>query len=140
MHDGHLAAEAAEHLAAALTIEPDHVESMTNLGMAFAALGQHDRAVMCYQNVVRLDPDHLNAYINLGVSLSACERYDEALRYLRKALELNPDNPDAHYNIGLVYLKRERLVTARWLMRPETTTSPSTSTISRISAGTRIRP
>lgn len=77
-----------------LELRPGDVDVMTDLGVAYRELGQHDRALETFSEVRALDPSHwpsrYNEIIVLAFDLGRMEAARAALAELQ---ELEPDNP-----------------------------------------------
>src|SRR5262249_44284199 len=58
-----------------------------NLGLAYARLEQHDKAIEQFRLAVAMDPTYHKAYNNLAVSLGALGKDEEAAEAYRHALE-----------------------------------------------------
>ena len=103
-------AEAAQHLKAAVALDPDFARAHHNLGNALQALGHIAQAILHYEEALQHKPDFADAHNNLGSTLHALGRSREAAEHCREALRLSPGLPEAHYNLGnaVVALGRPR--------------------------------
>ncbi len=97
---GHLDA-AVTYLAEAAVRDPDLMQALVELGIAYAALERHADAERVCREVLAKDPENIEARIGLAVALYHQDEYVAAVRAFRKALELDPDNLRAHYGLGL---------------------------------------
>ena len=52
-----------------LRIEPDHIATLNNVGVALQALGMHREAAASLRIALRIKPDYAEAHSNLGNSL-----------------------------------------------------------------------
>jgi Flp pilus assembly protein TadD len=102
--------KAAEEYQKVLDIEPENVDAMTNLGVAYYNLGKLDDAIDVYLTAVELAPKDGDIRSNLAAAyvqkyqLSAAEDdLYKALDEYKKAVELNPNLAEAHYGLGVVY-------------------------------------
>jgi tetratricopeptide (TPR) repeat protein len=86
-----------------LTIDPNAPELHLNLGNAFLAQGDQDRAIACYSTSVRLAPDCAYGYANLGHAFLMDGRFTAAMSCLRHALKLDPDLLEAHFTAGRAF-------------------------------------
>jgi len=84
-----------------LAIKPDIAFAHYNLGLALAAQGRKDEAVVQYNLAIRAQPDYAPAHNNLGNVLAAQDKKDEAISEYKLALKAKPDYADAHYNLAL---------------------------------------
>ena len=50
-----------------LEINPNHINSLNNLGSIFKDLGQNDKAIRSYQKAIKLNPNFFNPSYNLGL-------------------------------------------------------------------------
>jgi tetratricopeptide (TPR) repeat protein len=74
---------------------PPHPDILTNLGAAYAALGDSRNAIRSYEEAVRLNPNHLAARLNLGLAFYKAARPEEAVEQLTEVLRLDPSNSQA---------------------------------------------
>jgi len=66
--------EAVVQYTEALRIEPDHVDTRSNLGNALAHLGRLDDAIAQYEAALRIDPNRADVRYNLDFVRSAREK------------------------------------------------------------------
>ncbi len=71
-----------------------------NLGAAWAATGEIDRALPCFQRAVGMHPDAPRLRQFMADALSFAGRYEEAIGHYRALLALDPTWPNAHFNLG----------------------------------------
>ena len=91
------ALEAFEH---AVKILPD-AKNLYNLGDAYLALGQPDKAVGPLRDAVRNNPDHALAHYDLGLAYFELGRFTEADAEAQAALKADPDMMTAEMNLGI---------------------------------------
>ncbi len=93
----------------ALTIDPDFVEALANLGWLRERAGAVEEAEVCYRQCIAIRPDILQPYLSFGVLLMNLRRFVEAEAVYRQALLADPDSPAVWSNLGvlLACLKRE---------------------------------
>src|SRR6187551_2388266 len=79
-----------------------------DLGLAFNALKQHQKALESFDLAIQLQPDFFEAHSNRGAMLAALGRHEDAIESYRKALTIRPDFADAHCNLAsaLTQLRR----------------------------------
>ncbi len=87
----------------ALTLQPDCVETLINLGRLYAETGETEAATACFRQALEIDPSDPTALYNLGVVSQDSGRDDEAIHCYRKALALDPALAEAHYNLATVF-------------------------------------
>ena len=93
---------------AALALQPQHAEALSNRGNTLKALKRYDEALDSYDRALSLQPNYVAALINRGAALYDLKRYNEALRSYDRALALRPDAVDALYNRGGVLHELKR--------------------------------
>jgi len=101
------AAEASEHLKAAVRIDPDNDQAHYELGYRHLLDNRMSEAWDEFQTVVRLNPQDSQAYGNLGVICLKRRNWAEAKGYLESALRLNPDDQVAQRNLNLAKAAQE---------------------------------
>jgi predicted TPR repeat methyltransferase len=92
-----------------LAVEPNHAETLFNLGDALNEQGKLDEAIACYRRALQRTPDFAAAHNNLGVAFSAQGNVDQAATCWRRALELSPDFAEAHNNLGKAFMEQGNL-------------------------------
>jgi tetratricopeptide (TPR) repeat protein len=87
---------AIEHYKKAIQIKPYYAEAVLGLGDAFAAQGDLNEAIECWQKTLQLKLTSANAahvHNNLGVVLQQQGKFSEALTHFNRARQLAPDSP-----------------------------------------------
>ncbi|HUB28275.1 MAG TPA: tetratricopeptide repeat protein [Terracidiphilus sp.] len=90
----------------ALALRPHSIETENNLGLAWRATNQNDKAREAFQTAINWQADHpvdSQPYLNLGTLLNETNQFDEALPNLTQAVALAPDNPRAHEALARAY-------------------------------------
>ncbi len=77
--------------------------ALVNRGIALEDLGEYERAIDDYNEVIRLGLDNAAAYNNRGGAYQALGESLQALEDFRRAIQINPDYALAFYNRGNVY-------------------------------------
>ena len=90
-------------------IVPESAELHNILGIAHAADGRLDEAVLEFSRALDIDPDNAPAYWHLGVALASQDRVGEAVGHLQRSVQLDPRNSRAHYDLGLMLALEDRL-------------------------------
>ncbi len=93
--------EAATCLERAVALAPQTRSYHFNLARIDTALGQMDRAVREYREVVRLQPDDYAARYTLALSLQKKGDEEAAIPEFQKAVSLMPTEPRAHLGLGV---------------------------------------
>lgn len=100
-HQAGRLADAAVFYALAIDLKPDHMEAISNRGVALFGLGFPEEAVACYRRAISLNPQFADTHNNLGVALAHMECFAEAASSFQRAAELNPGHADARNNLEL---------------------------------------
>ena len=74
-----------------------------NMGIAYKAKGEIDKAVAEYRRALDLVPGYAEAHNNLGNLLKDQKKYDEAIMHFESSIKFSPDNPSTHNNLGTVF-------------------------------------
>ena len=78
---------------------------LTQLGRAYADLGEADSAQGAYERAIAADSTMPTAYMWLGQLYEDAGSFDQALRYSRRGLALRPDNLNYAYVVGVQLLR-----------------------------------
>lgn len=84
-----------------------------NLGQAYFALKDYEKARHYYEEAVKLSPSYSLAYHGLGLAWKASGNLKEAAEALKKALEHAPKFAQAHFDLGEVFVDMNQTSLAR---------------------------
>ncbi|HEX4792598.1 MAG TPA: tetratricopeptide repeat protein [Humisphaera sp.] len=93
------AAEAEEAFGQILSIQPDHIESISQLALLALRGQRYATAIQHFQRAVTISPSPALC-ANLGLALAWAGRLPEAIVAYQRAIELNPSIPEVHFNLG----------------------------------------
>ena len=99
-------ASAARALRRILSVEPDDVRLLLNLGGALRELGQFEEALPVLARAVTLDPRRYGAWSNLGSVSLELQRYDDAIAAFSNAIRLKADHAPALSGLGVTLRRR----------------------------------
>ena len=116
--------EAIPLLRTRLQLEPDHVESLYNLGMVYSDRMQLTEARQLLSRAVELDPGHANGQVALGIAALRDNDPDAAQGPLEKAVVLEPRNPFALRTLGQLLLMKDNPQAALPHLRAAATVAP----------------
>lgn len=100
--------EALRLIGAAMASRAPTPRMLFDLGLAFNALNQHQKALDSLDLAIQLQPDFFEAHGNRGAMLAALGRHDEAIDSYRKAIAIRPDFADAYSNLGSALTQLQR--------------------------------
>lgn len=87
--------DAFRGLPAAYQIDPSSFDVNYNLGLAFYASKDYDKAIPCLKKALVAKPDAPNVNTPLAMAMYSAHHFKESLAFLRRALDENPDNKEA---------------------------------------------
>lgn len=93
-------AEGADLLRQALSIDPNHVEALSNLAVVQTEDGDYTSALFTLERAIALMPSNPELLNKRGFVLQQLERHGEAMTSFRHALDLAQNFPDAWFNLG----------------------------------------
>lgn len=96
----------------ATTLRPNVAAYHSNLGEAYRAACQIDRAAGCFRMALALVPDFPEAIANLGLICQAQSNPLEAETHFRRAIESNPTFAAAHNSLGVLLREMQRAAEA----------------------------
>ena len=94
--------EAESLLKHSLATQPDQTAAAYYLALTYDAMGDDERAIPTFQNLLKSNPQHAASYVKLGGILVRQHQYEEAQRNLEQAVSLDPNSVEAHYQLGVV--------------------------------------
>ena len=74
-----------------------------NMGIAYKAKGESDKAIVEYRKALELAPEYSEAHNNLGNLLKDQKNFDEAIYHFEASIKIFPENPSTHNNLGTVH-------------------------------------
>ncbi len=83
-----------------LSLDPEHIDSLDNLGNLHLAAGRVAEARECYERAVAADPSHLTSRANLGNALLKQSEHALAAEHFGAALQLDPRCRAAHAGLS----------------------------------------
>ncbi len=100
---------------AAIYLSYDIINSVSqyNRGTTYLAEGQYDKAIACFDTIIKQEGEFPEAYCNRGTAHYEARRYDKAIRDFNQAIELNPEFSEAYYNRAMVYYHKRNYDPAR---------------------------
>ena len=109
--------QAAEAAQATLTVQPNNLDALLELGRAHIARGQAFYGVAPLEKARNLAPRDWRSYSLLGVAYEQVRRFDDARAAWNQALAVSPDNPDVLTNAATAALTRGDAPGAETLLR-----------------------
>jgi len=88
-------------------------EGWDELGHAYSALNQHDKAVQAFKKQLEADPYHPHANGEVASEFQQLGRFDDAVAAYRKQIEIAPSEKSAHKQLGLLLVQLKRDPEAR---------------------------
>ena len=117
-------AEAEHEWQFALSLNPESVEAMAELGRASLEKKQYDQAAAWLQKALALKPHFTTAHVLLGQVWEAEGKTRDAESEFLRAVEIYPANAEAHAALGNLYLQAGRLEKAAEQFRAVVEVSP----------------
>ena len=112
-HEQHALKEAIEAYEAFLQNNPNHIDALRFLGLAFAQLGDIERAISCFSKALTHAPHDPLLHHLLGNAYKQTNVFDRALLHYQEASKLMPNNLQAYHNAlfykGLLSLQQDNI-------------------------------
>lgn len=91
--------EAVKNYSRALNIEPENIDALINIGLAYRHLEKYDKAIEYYDKVLEIESNNKVAINNIGWSLQCKGELEKAIEMYKKSLEI-----DCAYDVPIVNL------------------------------------
>ena len=101
-------AQAIEFYNRILELDPDHLQTLVNLGTIHFHKRQYKEAADFYLRAIIANPEYVLAWYDLGTVQEELDDFANAIDSYKKAIELCPDCADAHFNLALIYERTEK--------------------------------
>ena len=92
--------KAIEQLEKAISVYPQFMLALNELGVQHLRLGQLDKAVAAFRSALEIAPDVFEPRLNYGIALVYLKQLKDAEAELRLALVKNDSSAVAHYFLG----------------------------------------
>lgn len=96
--------DAITYLGHAITLDPNHTQTLFALANAYHEIGNLTKAISLYQQLYDQHPNHPVIIYNYAYVLKKHDQVSQAIPYYLKSLDLKPDYADAHFGLSLAYL------------------------------------
>lgn len=96
----------------AVSVTTENYAAENCLGKAYEKSGDNVRALVCYQDAVKLEPRFPESQFNLAICLFSFGRDAEGLEHLRAAAKLEMHESEIQYDLGIYFLQHGDLVDA----------------------------
>jgi tetratricopeptide (TPR) repeat protein len=87
-----------------LEVNPNHLNTLNNLGVIFQDLGDFQKAKSCCEKAIEIDPNYIDAYNNLGFIFKDLGDFQKAKSCYEKAIENDPLNKKCILSYGNLLL------------------------------------
>lgn len=97
---------AADEIAAynsALSIKPNMLSALINLGNAYFGQKKYDSAIELFERAVAVEPTKAMIYFNLGAAYSNKGDYAQAVAAFLNAVQIDNAIPEVHYQLAVGY-------------------------------------
>lgn len=84
-------------------LQPKHVRTLVQMGVAADALGRADEAQTWYAQALAIAPGDTLASCQMASSQYAQGKYDEAMKLLRSTLAKHPNSPCIYFRYGVAF-------------------------------------
>lgn len=84
----------------ALTIKPDYVEALFNLGELHFDRHHYEESLDFFNRVISAQPAFTDAFTKRGIALHHCKKYQEAKQDFSLVIKRHPNSANAHCNLG----------------------------------------
>jgi Flp pilus assembly protein TadD len=98
----------------ALKLDPEAIMPMVNASIAYARMGDTDKAERSLRKALKQAPDNAAANFNMGLLKAEKEDFQAAEKYLQIAFRSDPQMAQAAYNLCLITAKDRTSEAVTW--------------------------
>jgi len=102
-HQNNNLQDAQNYYQKVLELDPNHSQTLNNLGAIFLVLRERQKAKSCYEKIIEIDHNYADAHNNLGNILKELGEIEKAKSCYEKAISINPNYVNAHNNLGVIF-------------------------------------
>jgi Tfp pilus assembly protein PilF len=99
---------------AALKLDPQAIMAMVNTSIAYAQMGENDKAEKSLQKALKMAPDNAAANFNMGLVKAEKNDPKQAEKYLKRAITFDPQMAQAAYNLCIITAKDRIKEAVNW--------------------------
>jgi tetratricopeptide (TPR) repeat protein len=118
-------AGAVRHYEESLKYRPNNAFALTNLGTAYSAMRQPDKALGYFRQAVAADPGSAAARVELVKALLGQRDFEGAVMHAMEAVRLTPGDPVVYNLAGVAYASQEKLPEAIEYFRQAVALNPN---------------
>lgn len=118
-------AGAVRHYEESLKYRPNNAFALTNLGIAYSAMRQPDKARGYFRQAVAVDPSNASARVELVKALVGQRDFEGAVMHAVEAIRLTPNDPFVYNLAGVAYASQEKLAEAIEYFRQAVALNPN---------------
>ena len=96
----------------AIAIDSTMQPAWVNLGMAYRNQKMYQKAIECYEHILRVNPNQVKAVFALANVYNDMGEFDRAVKMNEDVMKANPDFEMPYVNIGNYYMLRKDTATA----------------------------
>ncbi|WP_223648705.1 tetratricopeptide repeat protein [Hymenobacter psoromatis] len=96
-----------------LAINPNNLDSKTNLGMAYMSSDNPVKGIGLLREVLEQDPKNEKVLYNLGILAIQSNQLDKATERFSQLVQVNPKNVEGQFYLGVVLARTNRGAEAR---------------------------
>jgi tetratricopeptide (TPR) repeat protein len=100
LFERHLYKRACEEMEKLLAVDPRHLDYRVLYASANVGLGEHDRAIVLYQEILREAPQAADLHLSLAHSLKTQGRQADAIDAYHAAITVRPNFGDAYWSLA----------------------------------------
>lgn len=86
-----------------LELNPDDIDMLNSLGMAYYSSGQYQQAINTYKKAVDIDPENPDIFGRLAAAYTRAGSNEEAIAAYKKAIDIGSKNPDTLLGLAGLY-------------------------------------
>ena len=87
-----------------INIDPNHFNSLHNLGLIYSKLSEFQKAIDCLKKAIEVNPSSLISHLSMAKVLFVTRKFNDSKKSYEKALEIDPNNVSAYVNLGVIAL------------------------------------
>lgn len=104
--------------------DPEDVDALFKLGLAYALQNSPHRAWIQFHQVLSLDSTRVDAIEQLGMLAYAADEREEAIAFLEKAVEMGEDKPHIYDTLAYLHFQEGTIGSAKKWMRKAIQSNP----------------
>jgi uncharacterized protein (TIGR02466 family) len=124
-HQNNNLQDAQNYYQKVLELNPDHSQTLNNLGVIYQGLGENQKAKEYYKKAIEINPNYTDPHNNLGIIFKALGDTQNAKDCYEKAITINPNFAEVYNSLGIIFMESKEYQKAKEYFKKAISINPN---------------